>query len=142
MMDGINLFFLDPITALISRYTSSEANDKLNEIMTDMADLVNSYPITIFCYSHVNPKPKTSKPHEAGGRVLSSEFTGSRAMEKWAHYGHGISRDRTEECPIERQNVSEFYSLFDRDFGMQYHCDVMYDNDTTEYKEIISGFYS
>lgn len=139
MLDGINIFFLDPITALISRYSSSEANDKLNEIMTDMADLVNSYPITIFCYSHVNPKPKTSKPHEAGGRVLSSEFTGSRAMEKWAHYGHGISRDRTEECPIERQNISEFYSLFDRDFGMQYHCDVLYNNETTEYKELHNG---
>lgn len=142
MMDGINIFFLDPITALISRYTSSEANDKLNEIMTDMADLVNSYPITVFCYSHVNPKPKTSKPHEAGGRVLSSEFTGSRAMEKWAHYGHGISRDRTDECPIERQNISEFYMLFDRDFGMQYHCDVQYDEHTTEYLEVTSGFYS
>lgn len=141
LMDGINLFFLDPITALISRYTSSEANDKLNEIMTDMADLVNSYPITVFCYSHVNPKPKTSKPHEAGGRVLSSEFTGSRAMEKWAHYGHGISRDRTDECPIERQNISEFYMLFDRDFGMQYHCDVKYDEHTTEYLEVTSGFF-
>ena len=142
MMDGINIFFIDPITALISRYTSSEANDKLNEIMTDMADLVNSYPITIFCYSHVNPKPKTSKAHEAGGRVLSSEFTGSRAMEKWSHYGHGISRDRTEECPPERQNVSEFYSLFDRDFGMSYHCDVTYDPETTDYEEVKSGFFS
>ena len=80
LLDGISLFFIDPLTALISRYNSSEANDKLNEICTDMADLVNLYPITLFCYSHVNPKPKGSKPHETGAKVLSSEFTVSRAM--------------------------------------------------------------
>lgn len=136
LLDGINIFFIDPLTALISRYNSTDANDKLNEICTDMADLVNLYPITLFCYSHVNPKQKGSKPHEAGARVLSSEFTGSRAMEKWFHYGHGISRDRTEECPIERKNVSEFYMLFDREYGQTYKCDVYYDENTVQYQEI------
>ena len=135
LLDGINIFILDPLTALVSRYSSSEANDKLNEIMTDMADLVNVYPITVFCYSHVNPKPKASKPHEAGARVYSSEFTGSRALEKWSHYGHGISRDRTDECPIERKNMSEFYMLFDRDFGQRYTCDVYFDEPTVTYLE-------
>ena len=105
LLDGINIFILDPLTALISKFSSSEANDKLNEICTDMADLVQNYPITIFCFSHVNPKPKGSKTHEQGAKVLSSEFTGSRAMEKWFHYGHGIMRDRTEECPPERKNM-------------------------------------
>lgn len=136
LLDGINIFFIDPLTALISRYNSTDANDKLNEICTDMADLVNLYPITLFCYSHVNPKQKGSKPHEAGARVLSSEFTGSRAMEKWFHYGHGISRDRTEECPIERKNVSEFYMLFDREYGQTYKCDVYYDENTVQYQEV------
>ena len=142
LLDGINLFFIDPLTALISRYNSSEANDKLNEICTDMADLVNLYPITLFCYSHVNPKQKGSKPHEAGAKVLSSEFTGSRAMEKWFHYGHGISRDRTEECPIERRNVSEFYMLFDREYGQTYKCDVYYNEETVQYQEVGDGLHS
>lgn len=135
LLDGINIFILDPLTALISRYASSEANDKLNEIMTDMSDLVMKYPITIFCYSHVNPKPKTTKSHEQGGKVYSNEFTGSRAMEKWAHYGHGISRDRSEDCPPERKNMSEFRMLFDRDFGQSYACDVYFDEATITYLE-------
>lgn len=135
LLDGINIFMLDPITALISRYSASEANDKLNEICTDMADLVNSYPITIFCFSHVNPKPKGSKPHEAGGKVFSSELTGSRAMEKWFHYGHGISRDRTDECPLEDKNKSRFYMLFDREYGQSYNADVYYNEDTIQYLE-------
>jgi twinkle protein len=142
LLDKINLFFIDPLTALISRYNSSEANDKLNEICTDMADLVNLYPITLFCYSHVNPKPKGFTPHEAGAKVLSSEFTGSRAMEKWFHYGHGISRDRTDECPIERRNVSEFYMLFDREYGQQYKCDVHFDEETVQYLEARHGLHS
>jgi len=135
LLDGIDIFIIDPLTALISRYSASEANDRLNEICTDMADLINKYPITIFCYSHVNPKPKGSKPHEAGAKVYSSEITGSRALEKWFNYGHGISRDRTDECPEERKNMSEFYMLFDRDFGQSYKCDVYYDEPTVTYLE-------
>jgi twinkle protein len=135
LLDGINIFILDPLTALISRYASSEANDKLNEIMTDMSDLVMKYPITIFCYSHVNPKPKGAKSHEQGGKVYSNEFTGSRAMEKWSHYGHGISRDRSEDCPPERKNMSEFRMLFDRDYGQSYCCDVYFDEATITYLE-------
>lgn len=140
LLDGINIFILDPLTALISRYSSSEANDKLNEIATDMADLVQSYPITLFCYSHVNPKPKGSKPHEAGAKVLSSEFTGSRAMEKWFHYGHGISRDRTDDCPEEQKNMSQFYMLFDREYGQTYNCDVFFDEPTVTYLEPKKGW--
>ena len=135
LLDGTNIFFIDPITALISRFTSSEANDRLNEISTDMSDLCHTYPITIFCFSHVNPKQKGSKSHEAGARVLSSELTGSRAMEKWFTLGIGLSRDRTPECPPERQNISEVYSLFDREFGNSFICDVEYNVQTTEYLE-------
>ena len=135
LLDGTNVFFIDPITALISRFTSSEANDRLNEISTDMSDLCHTYPITIFCFSHVNPKQKGSKSHEAGARVLSSELTGSRAMEKWFTLGIGLSRDRTAECPPERENISEVYSLFDREFGNTFLCDVEYDIKATSYLE-------
>jgi len=135
LLDGINIFILDPLTALVSRYSSSEANDKLNEICTDIADFVNSYPVTLFCYTHVNPKPKGSKPHEKGGKVYSHEFTGSRAMEKWFHCGHGISRDRSDDCPPEDKNMSQFYMLFDRDFGNSYNCDVYFDEKTVTYLE-------
>jgi twinkle protein len=136
LLDGINIFFIDPITALISRYSASEANDKLNEICTDAADFVNQYPVTLFFYSHVNPKPKTAKPHEAGGKVLSSEFTGSRAMEKWFHYGHGLSRDRTDDCPEEKRNISEVYMLFDREYGQHYKAQFKFEERTVTYREL------
>jgi len=135
LLDGINFYAIDPLTALVSRYTSSEANDKLNEIMTDMADLVYKHPITILCYSHVNPKPKGSKPHEEGARVLSSEFTGSRAMEKWAHYGWGIRRNRSPDCPPEEHNVSYLDLLFDRDFGNSGTATLFFNKEDMSYLE-------
>jgi twinkle protein len=74
-------------------------------------------------------------PHEKGGKVLATEFTGSRALQKWAHYGHGISRDQTDDCPLEKENISELYMLFDREFGQKYKAELYYNQDTTEYLE-------
>ena len=140
LLDDINIFIIDPITSLVSRFSSSEANDELNRIFTDVADLVALYPITIFFYSHVNPKPKSSTPHERGARVYSSEFSGSRALEKWTHYGHGISRDRTDECPEELKNVSDLYMLYDRDFGQTYTTQLYFDEPTVTYLEVKKGW--
>ena len=135
LLDGVCEFFLDPLTALISRYSSSEANDKLNEIMTDVADLVNKYPISIFCFTHINGKAKGAKQHEQGAKVLSSEFTGSRALEKWSNLGLAIERDRSDDCPPEDRNKSKVVVLYDRDWGNYGHVDMFYDVNTTEYLE-------
>tara|TARA_R110000764_G_scaffold27205_1_gene64619 strand:+ start:4991 stop:6658 length:1668 start_codon:yes stop_codon:yes gene_type:complete len=135
LLDNVCEFFLDPLTALISRFSSSEANDRLNEIMTDLADLVNTYPITVICFSHVNAPNKGSKSHEEGGKILSGQFTGSRALEKWSHLGLGLERDRSADCPVEQINHSTIKILYDRDFGASGSVDMFYDIETTEYLE-------
>jgi twinkle protein len=136
LLDGVTFFTLDPITALISRFSASEANDVLNEICTDMADFVHKFPVTLVNYSHVNPKAKGKKPHEEGARVLSSEFTGSRAMEKWFHYGWGIRRDRSPDCPIEEQDISYLDLLFDRDFGNSGTAKLFFNKSNMSYLEV------
>lgn len=135
LLDGINIFMIDPMTTLVQGCDASQTNTELGKICSSAADLVSVYPITLFFFSHVNPKPKGSTPHEKGARVYSSEFFGSRSMERFFHYGHGISRDRTDECPEDRKNMSEFYMLFDRDFGQSYTCDVYFDEATVTYLE-------
>ena len=135
LLDGVCEFFLDPLTALISRFSSSEANDKLNEIMTDMADLVNKYPITIFAFSHLNPKPRGSKSHEEGAKVLSNELTGSRSMERWSSLGLGIERNRSDDCPQEERDHSKVVILYDRDYGNYGSVGMFYNKETTEYLE-------
>lgn len=131
---GVWFFILDPLTALVAEHTASEANDILNDFMSKSASMVMELGITIFMYTHVNPV-KTGVPHDQGGNVLSSQFTGSRAMEKWAHYGWGIQRDRTEKDRTLR-NTARITLLFDREFGEYCEYYAYYDSDTNDWSEV------
>lgn len=132
--EGIWLFIIDPLTALVAHLGSSEANDALNEFMSAAASLCMELNVTMFMYSHVNPAGK-GLSHDQGARVLSSQFTGSRAMEKWAHYGWGIWRNRSHEDPIVR-NTATVGLLFDREFGefCEYNC--YYDSERNQWEEV------
>lgn len=131
---GIWFFIVDPLTALVAEYGSGEANDILNGFMSKAASLCMELGVTFFMYSHVNPV-KAGIPHDLGGDVLSSQFTGSRAMEKWAHYGWGIQRNRNSKDPVER-NTARVTMLFDREFGeyCEYFC--YYDSDSNDWSEV------
>lgn len=130
---GMWFFIIDPLTALVAEHDSSSANDILNEFMSKAASMAMELNITFFMYSHVNPV-KTGKPHDQGGDVLSSQFTGSRAMEKWAHYGWGVQRDRSEKDPIVR-NTARVTLLFDREFGEYCEYYAFYNNQTNDWSE-------
>ncbi len=131
---GMWFFIIDPLTALVATHDASAANDILNEFMSNAASLAIELDITFFMFSHVNP-PKTGIPHDAGGAILSSQLTGSRAMEKWAHYGWGIERNRMEEDK-DKRNTSRHVLLFDREYGehCKYYC--KYDSDNNSYHEV------
>jgi len=131
---GMWFFILDPLTALVAEHDSSTANDILNDFMSKAASMAMELNITFFMYSHVNPA-KTGTPHDQGGEVLSSQFTGSRAMEKWAHYGWGISRNRNEEDEIKR-NTAKVRLLFDREFGEFCEYYAFYNHETNDWSEV------
>ena len=130
---GIWFFIIDPLTALVAEHSSGEANDILNNFMSKAASMAMELNITFFMYSHVNPV-KNGKPHDQGGDVLSSQFTGSRAMEKWAHYGWGIQRDRTEKDARIR-NTARVTMLFDREFGEYCEYYAFYNSETNDWSE-------
>jgi|TARA_R110001606_G_scaffold388303_2_gene553504 twinkle protein len=130
---GIWLFIVDPLTALVAEHDSSSANDILNSFMSKAASLAMELQITFFMFSHVNP-PKAGKPHDQGGDVLSSQFTGSRAMEKWAHYGWAIMRNRDSDDPIIR-NTARVKMLFDREFGEACTFHSYYDSERNDWSE-------
>jgi twinkle protein len=132
-------FIIDPLTALVAEADTSTANDILNDFMAKSASLCNELQVTMFMYSHVNP-PQSGLPHDRGGEVLSSQFTGSRAMEKWAHYGWGIVRNRYEENPIKR-NTAEQVLLFDREFGEYGRFKCYYDAVKNDWSEITQEQY-
>ncbi len=131
---GMWFFIVDPLTAIVAEYSSSEANDILNSFMSKAASMAMELGVTFFMYSHVNPV-KSGVPHDQGGDVLSSQFTGSRAMEKWAHYGWGIQRNRTEKDESKR-NVARVTLLFDREFGEYCEYYAFYDKHANDWSEV------
>lgn len=114
--EGIQDIFLDHLTALTAHLSSGEANDHINKIMSEMSDLVNELDCTIFYCSHLNP-PQSGEPHERGGKVLESQFTGSRGAIKWSHYLFGLERNKDPLLPEEERNLSKLVLLKDRENG-------------------------
>lgn len=113
---GVKDFFLDNFTVMVADLDSSDANTEVNRICKEIAELIQELDITIYAYSHLNP-PKTGASHEMGGKVLESQFTGSRGVMRFFHYIFGIERNKDPELPAESRNVSIFKVLKDREYG-------------------------
>jgi len=114
--EGCEYIFLDHLTALTAHVSSSEANDLINRITSEMSELVNELDCAIIYCSHLNP-PSTGEPHERGGRVMESQFTGSRGAIKWSHYLLGLERNKDPLLPEEERNRSKLVLLKDREQG-------------------------
>lgn len=136
--EGVKHIFIDPLTALVSKLSASEANDELNKVMTDLASMAQELQFTYYYTSHLNP-PKTGKPHERGGKVHESQLTGSRAMTKWSHYIIGIERNKDPELSEMERNKSNMVLLCDRVFGNVGQFPVYYNKETGSYLELVES---
>ncbi|AUS01836.1 hypothetical protein NVP1293O_48 [Vibrio phage 1.293.O._10N.261.52.E1] len=132
---GVKDFFIDNMTCFVSHVSSSEANDILNGIMGEMATLALELDITIFYFSHLNA-PKTGVPHERGGHVHESQFTGSRSMQRYSHYLFGLERNKDPMLEEDERNTSTFVLLKDREFGRSGNVSLFYNMETDQMREL------
>lgn len=132
---GVKDFFLDPITALVSHLSSSEANDEINRIAGDIATLVHELDCTIFGFSHLNPPKQSQIPHERGGQVNELQFTGSRGLMRYGHYLFALERNKHPDLPDEEKNRTNFVLLKDREYGNTGHFCIEYNKNTGQYRE-------
>lgn len=125
---GVNYFFIDPLSSLVSHLTPSEANHFLSEAMYALSKLVQTIDITVFHVNHLNTA-SDGKSHEAGARVYASQFTGSRAQ--W-RYSHGlIGAERNVLADDGTANELTLRYLKDRAFGNTGHsCSLVYNKMT------------
>lgn len=84
--------FLDPLTALIA--FADDDRKALDEIMADLASMVEQMNFTVHFISHLTTPTGTA--HEEGGRVLEKHFTGSRAIARWSHNLFALERNKQE----------------------------------------------
>lgn len=93
------IFYIDNLTALNSHASDERRN--LDSLMAEVAGLAQELGIWVMLVSHLNP-PKSGASHEAGGKTEQNQFTGSRAIMRWAYAMFGIERNTLHEEPEER----------------------------------------
>lgn len=95
---GVRYFFIDPVSAIVSHLSASEANQWLSKAMFSMSKLVQSLDIAVFHVNHLN-SPASGISHEEGGKIFGGSFTGSRAQYRYSHLLIGLERD--QHAPVE-----------------------------------------
>lgn len=128
----IKQVYLDNLTVL-----SADAADErrfLDGLMKNIKSLAVELNVCIHVLSHLSTPDGT--PHEEGGRVEAKQFTGSRAIMRYADYMWGLERDTQNEDP-EMRSISTFRILKDRISGQSngrtFH--LKYDPETTRMSE-------
>lgn len=70
---------IDPITCFTNQMSSAEANEFLVSMSAEFSAMSKDMQFTGYVFCHLKA-PTSGLPHERGGQVLSTQFTGSRAM--------------------------------------------------------------
>lgn len=101
---GVNIFIVDPLTAVTAQHSASEANELLNSMCAELAGIVQHLGITVFLISHLN-SPKTGRAHSEGGTISGEQFTQSRALFRWSHLVLGLERNLQAEEEEEKNRM-------------------------------------
>ena len=131
---GVKDIFLDNLTVMVAHLPASEANDEVNRIAKEISQLLQELAFTLYGFSHLNA-PATGVPHERGGKVLVSQFTGSRGLMRFGNYMLGIERDNDPDLTKEERNLGSIVLLKDRDYGNVGRFSVYYEDTTDQFLE-------
>lgn len=113
---GCKAIFIDPITNLTNGMSAADANVKLQEIAQELAAMALDLDVVIFIFCHLR-NPDAGAPHDRGGEVLTSQFAGSRAMERSCNYMFGLQGNKDPALSEEDRNLRELVLLADREYG-------------------------
>jgi len=114
--EGCKAIFIDPITNLTNGMNAADANTKLQEIAQELASMAKDLDVVIFIFCHLR-NPESGPSHDRGGKVLTSQFAGSRAMGRSCNYMFGLEGNKDPELSEEERNIRDLVLLDDREFG-------------------------
>lgn len=134
IVEHCKFVFIDPVTCFTDGMEGSDANTFLQQFSRELDQMAKDLDFTYFCFCHLN-NPQSGVEHNRGGRVLTSQFTGSRAMGRATTYMIGIERNKDPELTEEEQNTSWFVLLDDRENGNVARFPVFYNKDNGDYLE-------
>jgi twinkle protein len=131
---GVKDIFLDNLTVMVAHLPATEANDEVNRIAQEISKLLQELDFTLYGFSHLN-KPDKGEPHEMGGKVLESQFTGSRGLMRFGNYMFGLERSKDPELPKEERNLAHMVLLKDREYGNVGRFPIFYNDETDQFLE-------
>ena len=128
---GCKFHYIDNMTRLVDHLTATEANEFINKYSSVLEGLCTQLDINITVFSHLNNTGKIS--HEEGGRVLASQFTGSRGLMRSSPMMIGFERNKLAEG--DRRNNSYLTVIKNRKYGFEGRVKTKYNTSTGRLKE-------
>jgi twinkle protein len=135
--EGVEDIFIDPITCFTNQMSSAEANEFLTSTAAELAAMAKDLQFTSYIFCHLKA-PTNGLPHERGGNVLSTQFTGSRAMMRACHLMIGLEGNKDPNLDVELRNIRHLVILEDREFGSSDKISLYWNNKTGLFSEIIN----
>lgn len=133
--EGVDAIFLDPITNLTNGMSAADANTKLQEIAQDLAAMAKDLNVVIFIFCHLR-NPDGGPSHDRGGKVLTSQFAGSRAMGRSCNYMFGLEGNKDPDLTDHERNMRKLVLLDDREYGEVGETKLFWNRDTTVFQEV------
>tara|TARA_R100000951_G_scaffold90032_1_gene78171 strand:+ start:15759 stop:17399 length:1641 start_codon:yes stop_codon:yes gene_type:complete len=134
--EGYTTVYLDPITNFTNMVGSAEANELLVRMAAEASAMAMDHGLTIHFFCHLLAPAREKKPHERGGKILSSQFAGSRSMMRSCNYMFGLEGNKDPELEDEERNQRQIVLLEDREHGSTGKVNLFWDKQTGAFEEI------
>lgn len=147
--EGCKVVAIDPVTCLTDGISPSEANTLLQEFSSDLSSMAKDLNFFAIMFCHLKaPEGMISEEkreryygkgqytdlgpidHEWGGSVYSSQFTGSRAMQRRCHLMMGLQGNKDPDLPEDIRNTRWLSILEDRRWGNSGKYQLFYNKNT------------
>ncbi len=122
----IDVVIIDNMTTLSEGLSMSDKNEFIGVVAKELVELAMKFEFEAIIFSHLNSPDKSSRPHENGGKVMESQFTGSRALMRYSHMMMGFERNKGALDP----NCSLIRLLKNRKYGKTGFIKTYYNEQT------------
>ena len=133
--EGVKDVIIDPITCFTNQMSAAEANEHLVSLSAELSAMTKDHGFTAYIFCHLKA-PNNGEPHERGGKVMSHQFAGSRAMMRSANYMIGLEGNKDPELDMLERNQRRLVILEDREFGNSDIINLYWDYQTGQFNEM------
>jgi len=152
--EGCKAVFIDPITNLTNGVESGEANTFLQGFAQELSAMARDMQFTAFLFAHLKASEGQiaadkrmsmynkgqhldlgNCSHEMGGSIYSSQFAGSRAMQRSCNLMLGLLGNKDPELPENIRNTREIRVLEDRMYGSSAKYQLFWNKNTGRFVE-------